>query len=88
MMMVVVRCVVTLTKAVLINSKGSCSSLSMALFHIYIKRKGSMQSKTFSQSSSQSKKNAGIRGAQVGAALGARYGPYPYSILIGESLGT
>ncbi len=46
-----------------------------------------MQSKTFSQSSSQSKKNAGIRGAQVGAALGARYGPYPYSILIGGIAG-
>ncbi|MEZ8036590.1 MULTISPECIES: hypothetical protein [Vibrio] len=42
-----------------------------------------MQSKTFSQS----KKNTGIRGAQVGAAIGARYCPYPYSILIGGIVG-
>ncbi|HCE3364790.1 TPA: hypothetical protein NG589_002971 [Vibrio parahaemolyticus] len=40
-----------------------------------------MQSKAFSQSSSQSKKNTGIRAAKTGAAIGARYGPY--GVLIG-----
>ncbi|WP_188047448.1 hypothetical protein [Vibrio vulnificus] len=46
-----------------------------------------MQSRTFSQSSSQSKKNTGIRAAKIGAALGARFGPYPYSVLIGGIAG-
>lgn len=44
-----------------------------------------MQSKTFSQSSSQSEKAIGIRGAKVGAALGARYGPY--GMLLGGLVG-
>ncbi|MBE5144382.1 hypothetical protein HJ039_13700 [Vibrio parahaemolyticus] len=44
-----------------------------------------MQSKTFLQSSSQSKKNTGIRAAKVGAAIGARYGPY--GVLIGGIAG-
>lgn len=44
-----------------------------------------MQSRTFSQSSSKSKKNTGIRVAKVGAAIGARYGPY--GVLIGGLAG-